>query len=49
MPDPHWSQIAVVLGERVTGPMLLGVAMLLAGVVLMNVHRPKRVPVATAC
>jgi hypothetical protein len=27
--------------------MLLGFAMLLANVVLMNVHWPKRVPVAT--
>jgi hypothetical protein len=27
--------------------MLLGLAMVLAGVVLMNVHWPKRVPVAT--
>jgi len=37
----------VLLGERVTGPMLLGFAMVLAGVVLMN--WPKRAPRATAC
>jgi len=36
----------VLLGERVTGPMLLGFAMVLAGVVLMN--WPKRAPRATA-
>jgi drug/metabolite transporter (DMT)-like permease len=35
-----------LLGERVTGPMLLGLAMVLAGVVLMN--WPRRVPVTTA-
>jgi len=37
----------ILLGELVTGPMLLGFAMVLAGVVLMNVNWPKRVPVAT--
>jgi drug/metabolite transporter (DMT)-like permease len=37
----------MLLGERVTGPMLLGFAMVLAGVVLMNLPWPKRVPVAT--
>jgi len=36
----------VLLGELVTGPMLLGFAMVLAGVVLMN--WPKRAPRATA-
>ena len=36
----------VLLGERVTGPMLLGFAMVLAGVVLMNWL--KRAPRATA-
>ena len=36
----------MLLGERVTGAVLLGFAMVLAGVVLMN--WPKRVPVATA-
>ena len=38
----------LLLGERVTGPMLLGFAMVLAGVVLMNVNWPKPAPVATA-
>jgi drug/metabolite transporter (DMT)-like permease len=36
----------MLLGERVTGAMLVGFAMVLAGVVLMN--WPKRAPVAPA-
>jgi drug/metabolite transporter (DMT)-like permease len=38
----------MLLGERVTGPMLLGFAMVLAGVVLMNLPWPKPAPLATA-
>jgi drug/metabolite transporter (DMT)-like permease len=38
----------LLLGERVTGPMLLGLAMVLAGVVLMNVNWPRPAPIAIA-